>query len=104
MKLIDADRQITVTYYDEEYEEWSQKTRTIWDTILEVADEIPSVVDAIPEQHGYWITLTGCSNEGVYCSHCRKKVYKRDYSNTMKVRSKFCPNCGFKMDMDEIEK
>lgn len=48
MRLIDADRQVTVTYYDEEYEEWSQKTRTIWDTILEVADEIPPVVDAVP--------------------------------------------------------
>ena len=47
-RLIDADRQVTVTYYDEEYEEWSQKTRTIWDTILEVADEIPPVVDAVP--------------------------------------------------------
>lgn len=48
--------------------------------------------------HAHWIALTECANEGVYCSHCRKKVYKRDYSNTMKVRSKFCPNCGFKMD------
>jgi len=47
-RLIDADRRITVTYYDEEHEEWSQKTSTIWDTILEVGDEIPPVVDAIP--------------------------------------------------------
>ena len=104
MKLIDADKKITVTYYDEEYEEWSQKTRSIWDAILEVADEIPTVVDAVPVQHGYWITLTDCSNEGVYCSHCHKKVYKRDYSNTMKVRSKFCPNCGFKMDEKEVKR
>ena len=61
-------------------------------------------IEALKQQHGYWITLTDCSNEGVYCSHCRKKVYKRNYSNIMKVRSKFCPNCGFKMDMKEIEK
>ena len=66
--------------------------------------QIDSIPTIDPVQHGYWITLTDCSNEGVYCSHCHKKVYKRDYSNTMKVRSKFCPNCGFKMDMDEIER
>ena len=49
------------------------------------------------ENVAHWVALTDCANEGVYCSHCHKKVYKSDYSNTMKVCSKFCPNCGFKM-------
>ena len=58
-------------------------------------DDVSSEEDA--ENVAHWVALTDCANEGVYCSHCHKKVYKLDYSNTMKVRSKFCPNCGFKM-------
>ena len=29
---------------------------------------------------GYWVSLTDCSNAGVYCSVCHKKVYKEDYA------------------------
>lgn len=50
----------------------------------------------------YWVTLDECANEGVYCSACKKKVYKLDYSNTMKIRSKFCPNCGRRMVDESI--
>ncbi len=46
---------------------------------------------------GHWNLLDGCSNEGVYCSVCNKKVYKKYYVN-QKVKSRFCPNCGAKMD------
>lgn len=49
---------------------------------------------------GEWINLTECANEGVYCSVCRKKVYKADYAWAVKknkVRSNYCPNCGAKM-------
>lgn len=48
------------------------------------------------EDDGYWFLLDDCANEGVYCSKCRKKVYKKDYAN-QKLKSKFCPNCGKKM-------
>lgn len=51
--------------------------------------------------HGYWFLLDDCSNEGVYCSVCRKKVYKTDYAN-QKIKSKYCPNCGSIMD-EEFE-
>ena len=47
---------------------------------------------------GKWVEFSDCSNEGVYCSVCHKKVYKKNYSNTMKIRSPFCPNCGSIMD------
>ena len=30
---------------------------------------------------GYWNLLDECSNEGVYCSVCNKKVYKKYYAN-----------------------
>ena len=45
---------------------------------------------------GEWVTLDECANEGVYCSACHKKVYKKDYAN-VKARSPYCPNCGAKM-------
>lgn len=60
-----------------------------------------SVVDATTVVHGKWIVLDECANEGVYCSVCRKKVYKIDYArsnNPVKMKSQYCPNCGAKMD------
>lgn len=45
---------------------------------------------------GHWSLLDECSNEGVYCSVCNKKVYKK-YCANQKVQSRFCPNCGAMM-------
>lgn len=56
--------------------------------------------DEEPVRHGRWMPLTDCSNEGIYCSECHKKVYRAEYSNTMKMRSPYCPNCGARMDGD----
>ena len=52
-------------------------------------------------KHGHWMLLDECSNAGVYCSNCHKKVYKTDYAN-QKIKSKYCPNCGSIMD-EEFE-
>lgn len=49
-------------------------------------------------RHGRWVLLDECYNEGVYCSACHKKVYKKCYAN-QKIKSKFCPNCGARMDV-----
>ena len=52
------------------------------------------------QECGYWISLTDCSNAGVYCSVCHKKVYKEDYTwcnRKNKLRSDYCPHCGAKM-------
>lgn len=64
-------------------------------------DEFPAA-DVEPVRRGRWISLTDCSNAGVYCSICHKKVYKEDYAwcnRKNKVRSPYCPNCGAKMDL-----
>lgn len=67
-------------------------------------DRIIYEIDDAPEgvlEHGYWISLTDCSNAGVYCSVCHKKVWKEDYAwcnRRNNLRSNFCPNCGAKMD------
>ena len=59
--------------------------------------------DVAPVRHGRWISLTECANEGVYCSICKKKVWKSDYAwcskkSRNKLRSDYCPNCGAKME------
>ena len=59
--------------------------------------------DVAPVRHGQWIPLTECANEGVYCSICKKKVWKSDYAQCSKksrnkLKSNYCPNCGAKMD------
>lgn len=51
-------------------------------------------------KHGHWVALDECTNEGVYCSVCSKKVYKLYYAN-QKLKSKYCPNCGAIMDEKE---
>lgn len=48
-------------------------------------------------KHGKWEKFEDCSNEGVYCSVCHKKVFKLHYANQA-LQSKYCPNCGAKMD------
>lgn len=75
------------------------------DFVLGVA-YILKIIDELPEVHcasvGKWISLENCSNEGVYCSVCNKKVYKIQYAN-QKLKSKFCPNCGARMnDKNEL--
>ena len=58
-------------------------------------------VDAVEVVHGQWFSLTDCSNAGVYCSVCHKKVWKEDYAwcnRKNKLRSNYCPSCGAKMD------
>ena len=58
--------------------------------------KIPTA-DVEEVRHGEWVLLEYCANEGVYCSICHKKVYRKDYAN-QKTQSNYCPNCGAKMD------
>ena len=66
-------------------------------------DAFPAA-DVVEVRHGRWIELDECANEGVYCSVCRKKVYRIDYAwsnNPVKMKSPYCPNCGALMDGKE---
>lgn len=66
-------------------------------TNLLIEDCIRRMPPVTPQRPtGEWFLLDDCANEGVYCSVCHKKVYKRDYAN-QKLKSKFCPNCGARM-------
>lgn len=97
MRLIDADALLDKT--------WDADTRAGYVNVVDAGDilEAPTV-DAVPTRHGHWASLTDCSNAGVYCSVCNKKVYKEDYApcnKKNKLRSNYCPNCGAKMDEKE---
>ena len=71
-----------------------------WDEAVRCEDieNIPAA-DVAKVKYGKWILLDECANEGVYCSICHKKVFKKHYAN-QKLKSKFCPNCGAKMGED----
>lgn len=58
--------------------------------------------DVEPVRHAKWVLIDECANEGVYCSNCHKEVYRAEYAN-QKVKSNYCPNCGAKMDGNEVE-
>ena len=71
-----------------------------WDghTPADVINRIAKLSAYVAEvSHGEWFLLDECANEGVYCSICHKKVYKKCYAN-QKLKSIYCPNCGAKMD------
>ena len=67
-----------------------------------ILSNLQKVADVEEVKHGEWFLLDDCANEGVYCSVCHKKVYKKDYAN-QKLKSPRCPNCGAKMDGGKVE-
>ena len=74
-------------------------------SIYAVIDNAPAA-DVSQVRHGHWVSLTECANEGVYCSICKKKVWKSDYAwcskrSRNKLRSNYCTNCGAAMDLEE---
>lgn len=60
-------------------------------------DDAPTIDPERLRTKGRWFLLDECSNAGVYCSVCQKKVYKEQYAN-QKLKSTYCPNCGAKME------
>lgn len=86
----------TPTIEDEDGEHY---ITNVVEPILEDNKELSNIIKSLPDakKHGEWVLLEECANEGVYCSICHKKVYRLDYSNTMKLKSNFCPHCGADM-------
>ena len=65
--------------------------------ILEKLSSIPAA-DVEPVVRGEWFLLDDCANAGVYCSACKRAVFKESawYKN-VHIKSKYCPNCGARM-------
>ncbi len=53
--------------------------------------------DVAPVVHGEWYLLDDCANAGLYCSVCSRRVHREEFAYK-KLRSKYCPHCGAKMD------
>lgn len=78
-------------------------------TALEVTDPFATIADAkrvladmaaadvAKVVHGKWYLLDDCANAGLYCSVCSRRVHREEFAYK-KLRSKYCPHCGAKMD------
>ena len=53
--------------------------------------------DVAPVRHGQWYMLDDCANAGLYCAACRRRVHHEEFAYK-KLRSKYCPHCGARMD------
>ena len=47
--------------------------------------------------HGRWYMLDDCANAGLYCSACGRRVHHEEFAYK-KLKSKYCPHCGARMD------
>ena len=61
--------------------------------------ELQKAADVEPVVRGEWFLLDDCANAGVYCSACKRAVFKESawYKN-VHIKSKYCPNCGAHME------
>lgn len=73
-------------------------TRTCGDYAAAFAEirKLPAA-DVAPVVHGEWYLLDDCANAGLYCSVCSRRVHREEFAYK-KLRSKYCPHCGAKMD------
>lgn len=98
-------RHITLLFLNDDYEQEARLDIGLTDekTNFSVSNKLNDLIitEDKSTKHGHWTLLDECSNAGVYCSICHKKVYKTDYAN-QKIKSKYCPNCGSIMD-EEFE-
>ena len=71
--------------------------RVCW--VDDMLDEIDcfSAADVAPVVHGRWYMLDDCANAGLYCSACGRRVHREEFAYK-KLKSKYCPHCGAKMD------
>ena len=89
MQLIDKE-----TAYTELSEYYHHKTFIQHLALSEALDRVP-VVDAEPVRHGKWIMKSdpfGFFDEIPVCSEC-------GCTTKLREKTKFCPNCGAKMDL-----
>ena len=63
---------------------------------LRAIRELPAA-DVAEVVHGQWYMLDDCANAGLYCSACGRRVHREEFAYK-KLRSKYCPHCGARMD------
>ena len=65
-------------------------------SIYAVIDKAPAA-DVAEVVHGQWYMLDDCANAGLYCSACGRRVHHEEFAYK-KLKSKYCPHCGARMD------
>lgn len=63
---------------------------------LQSISDVPAA-DVAEVVHGQWYMLDDCANAGLYCSACSRRVHREEFAYK-KLKSKYCPHCGAKMD------
>ena len=58
--------------------------------------EMPAA-DVAEVVHGQWYMFDDCANAGLYCSACSRRVHREEFAYK-KLKSKYCPHCGARMD------
>ena len=86
MKLIDADEILKEKYLESPH---------YFDYVVSVEEiENAPTIEAEPVRHGEWKIC--CDGYYPYCSVCKEEPIGRKMS-------KYCPNCGAKMGLEESE-
>ena len=72
---------------------------SIEQAITDSEDGVPCdhLIEVAPVRHGQWYMLDDCANAGLYCSACGRRVHREEFAYK-KMRSKYCPHCGARMD------
>lgn len=87
MRLIDADALPKLIIYQP-----SDEVKEIINVFTRAIAEAPTI-DAEPIRHGKWNIVEGMPTQ---CSLCGYYVKQKTY--------KYCPYCGARMDLNEVEK
>lgn len=85
-RYVNIEQRVTATYYDEEHEEWSQKTVTVEDVLDSVCEDY----DIVDVCQGYWV-FDDPLRADFMCSEC---LERND------ICTRFCPSCGAIMDLE----
>lgn len=85
--------------YLEKCKKGAAVTNLVWAAIMAIERDVRDMpaADVAPVVHGEWYLLDDCANAGLYCSVCSRRVHREEFAYK-KLRSKYCPHCGAKMD------
>jgi hypothetical protein len=96
MRLIDADALFSALNDAKWYDNADREIA------LDYVEDAPTV-EAVPVRHGYWVIAD--ADKGEYlCSVCGETDTDCSdrYANHNVFGQSYCPNCGAKMDGDEV--
>ena len=108
--MVCLSERVTAIYYDDEHEEWSQKTVTIADVLDSVCDDYTVLPPAQPERdipmkpNETIDTAWGIRKKQAVCPKCDyylPRIYFLGYSKNEKVT--YCETCGQAIDWEGWE-